>query len=974
MKYILLLIIPFNFCLGQTNNELKKADEIFDKAMEVLESPDYEKSLPYFEEAALIYKKNNDWAKYINSQNFKGKILIEQQKYKEALSVSLSLLHEAQHINPNDIMLGKLYGTIALAYDYSNVFDSALKYHHKALKIWGNYKHEGDSLTSTLMNLGVIHNLTGQNDSSIYYAKRAVEFIKKSPEPDGLTLAKIYNNIGNIYSDTHKYELALEFYKRSIDTHDQYSDEIGMDNVMFNWNSGNVYLAKGNFNTAQSHYENALILIDSISSQSYAKGVIYQNLAELHRQKGEIELSLEYSAKAETILTSVFGDQNSYNFVGVFNTQGLCFFEKKDYESAEKYFKKLIGLVEQSKNHPDVIAVYVNMGELYSVTGDYQKALPYFEKCLKISQESFEADNDYTAMAYNNIARVYQKLEDFDKTKDYYQKAIKVSLLNTGKHLPQFYHGQASLYEEIGKLDSSIYFLKQSIRANISGFETSKESGPPLDSRSLFGGLSKLSQLEEKLYAKSNNANEYNRALETYKAFDEYVKKYSQSYILESDKIELLSEISTTYKNAVSLCHQLFQKTNDKSYLYDAFHFSQSIRSIVLTEAITSSNSKKYLGIPDSLINKEKNLKTDISFYQTQIKTMEIEQDSNDYELLKDYKNTLFDTKRSLERTLKEYETKYPNYFELRHNQKPLNTASILDQIKDRDALIQYTITDDAVYIFLLSNGKLSLEKVDLPQDFDQMIKVNKLDEIVNNVRSYQLLIKPIASLIKGKNLTIIPDGVLWNINFDLLLKEKPESNNPKEFPYLFKEHPISYAYSIPLIFRNKVKKLRDKKPLLAFSFGETDQIDKQFSLRASTPSGEELPGSRAELKAISNFIDGDYFFGKFASEKQFKENAANYQILHLAIHGETDDKKPENSRLYFFTKGDTIEDGQLHAFELYNMDIGADLAVLSACNTGSGEIVVGEGIMSLGRAFAYAGVNSLLLTRWGVSDTLLQR
>ncbi|MBQ0740050.1 CHAT domain-containing protein, partial [Aquimarina celericrescens] len=102
---------------------------------------------------------------------------------------------------------------------------------------------------------------------------------------------------------------------------------------------------------------------------------------------------------------------------------------------------------------------------------------------------------------------------------------------------------------------------------------------------------------------------------------------------------------------------------------------------------------------------------------------------------------------------------------------------------------------------------------------------------------------------------------------------------------------------------------------------------------------------------------------------KNFKKKANAYSILHLALHGEVDNERPENSKLYFTKSTDTMEDNMLYSHELFALDIPAELTVLSACNTGAGKIARGEGIMSLGTAFQYAGTKSLVLTSWEVSD-----
>ena len=105
------------------------------------------------------------------------------------------------------------------------------------------------------------------------------------------------------------------------------------------------------------------------------------------------------------------------------------------------------------------------------------------------------------------------------------------------------------------------------------------------------------------------------------------------------------------------------------------------------------------------------------------------------------------------------------------------------------------------------------------------------------------------------------------------------------------------------------------------------------------------------------------------ATESQFKLAAPESDIIHLATHAIVDDRDPLNSRLLFTISEDTIDDGDLYVWELYNMQIDAQMAVLSACNTGFGKLERGEGVMSLGRAFAYAGCPSIIMSLWPAQD-----
>ncbi len=197
-------------------------------------------------------------------------------------------------------------------------------------------------------------------------------------------------------------------------------------------------------------------------------------------------------------------------------------------------------------------------------------------------------------------------------------------------------------------------------------------------------------------------------------------------------------------------------------------------------------------------------------------------------------------------------------------------------------------------------------------------------------------------------------------------------SNNPKHFPYLLRKHVISYANSANLLFTDTYSHHTPNKlkECLAFSFsGNKHQEAYAVQLAELRNRTDDLPGTRKEIRAIADIIDGKYFYGTQANEANFKENVSQYSILHLALHGEVNNEHPENSKLYFTKSNDSLEDDQLYGHELFALTIPAELTVLSACNTGTGKIAKGEGIMSLGNAFQYAGTKSLLLSNWEISD-----
>ena len=143
------------------------------------------------------------------------------------------------------------------------------------------------------------------------------------------------------------------------------------------------------------------------------------------------------------------------------------------------------------------------------------------------------------------------------------------------------------------------------------------------------------------------------------------------------------------------------------------------------------------------------------------------------------------------------------------------------------------------------------------------------------------------------------------------------------------------------------------EKQLLAYERAQRSEID-------SLP---DLPFAEDEVRSIAAILNGDTNTGSSVSEAMFKNAASGHNIIHLASHSRIDDIDPMNSEIIFSTSENDKEDGLLHTYELFNLNLNADLVCLSACNTGIGKYYKGEGIMSLARGFSYAGVPNVMMS-----------
>jgi CHAT domain-containing protein len=230
-------------------------------------------------------------------------------------------------------------------------------------------------------------------------------------------------------------------------------------------------------------------------------------------------------------------------------------------------------------------------------------------------------------------------------------------------------------------------------------------------------------------------------------------------------------------------------------------------------------------------------------------------------------------------------------------------------------------------------------------------------ESFVTNAHAlYKKLVEPFASAIKEhQRVLIIPDGPINQVPFEILLEEPPRVSgiDYRSLHYLIKSTSIGYAYSSVMLLRPSEPVRRPSLLAVGFTGGSR--------LRAPQPELEEIVGAEEELEALAKrFSRGKFLVGPDATEANFKVFSPQYDIIHLAIHGRGDIQKSFSSSLYFRSKYDSLDDGELHDYELYGLKLKALMAVLSACESG---------MISMASAFTYSGCANILMSLWKVND-----
>ena len=480
-------------------------------------------------------------------------------------------------------------------------------------------------------------------------------------------------------------------------------------------------------------------------------------------------------------------------------------------------------------------------------------------------------------------------------------------------------------------------------------------------------------------------------SLDTYELVISLIDKIKSSFTTEESKLTLANDIRNAFNGAIFVAEKLYALSHEKVYKVKAFTLSEKSKSALLYDAIRDIDAKILANIPVNLQQEEQGLKEDLASYHNLIYEEDRKKSPDNQKLIL-WKNKVFKLKQKYDSLIGYFESEYPSYYKLKYDNRVISPDSLQINLKDDQVFIEYTLTDSILITFVITNKTFDtfvqrnarevIENVNvLRQQFthQNLINYDKKDfrQFIAVTRQlYNDLILPIEQLLGDKRLIFIPDGELGYLSFDVLLTETVDSNlmDYKRLPYLILKNPISYSSSATILFaRQKIEKSSGMGQLVAFapSYENPNEGQQSSNTPAVSSRGNLLPipGVKDEVISILKIFQGKKFMDTRATVSNFKKYAEHYDILHLAMHTIIDDKSPMYSKLVFYPEEDSVNGGYINTYELFNMNFHGELAVLSACNTGSGKLENGEGIISLARGFMHSGLSSIVMTLWEVQD-----
>lgn len=917
---------------------------------------DFDRAMEYFHKAFDIRFKtlgenHPDVAHSLNNMGicyyYKGDYTKAIEYTQKALKIYLITLDE----NHPDVV--RCFHSLGFYYSYKGEYDKAIECFEKALRISLNTLGENHAdVAMYFNNLGVNFNSKGEYDKAIDYYQKALKIGISINGEVNADVSASFNNLGNSFNSKGEYDKAIEYHQKSLKIKLKIQGKKHPDVAAAFNNLGLSFNNKGEYDKAIDYHRRALeIRLNAFGENHPDVAMSFNNLGVSFNSKGDFDRAILYYQKAAQIWLNTY-DENYSSVAKSFNNLGVCFEGKGEYEKAIEYHQKAlkIRLNVFGENHPEVAVSFINLGNIFSSKGEYDQAIQYYKKTLKILTNTYGENHSDVAKSFNNLGWSFNYKGEYDTAIIYCQKALKIRLATLGKAHPNVIASCLALinvYDKTHQYDSVFYYIEQAVAS---------------------------------------------------------IRVQAVAPISVSTKGLYQSQNLPVFEQAIDISLKNANLHYDSTLKQKVFNYSEMSKATMLQAQINAADALAFAGIPDSLLRQERNLRIDITWREKQRQGL-FEQGlaETDTTVLR-ISSLIFDLKDRYEALKKRFEADFPEYYRLQYDLSTVSLSYVQDTLLEKgQTLVEYFTGDSAIYVFTIRPDTFTVTEI--KKDFSLDTLVRQLREGIYSYYQrgvpsaefynttaheytksaytlYDKLIKPIASLLT-ENVIVVPDGVLGYVPFDALLTEKPV--NPTYFhshAYLGRERRISYAYSATLLreMRDKVRKSTPTGSVLAlapFFRGDAtvlreqlDTLSELVALRADTL--KPLQYSGREVLIAEKILKGQALLGLAATKDTFQYLAGRYRILHLSTHGKANDRIGDYAYLGFARSDTSFE--KMYVKDIYNLSLNADMVVLSACETGIGQLQRGEGIISLARAFAYAGAKSIVTTLWQVDDARTSR
>lgn len=832
----------------------------------------------------------------------------------------------------------------------------------------------------------------GEMPRSQSYFEKALFIGRKSA--DFSALANSYYSAGEFYYFRDQVNDALTNYKKSLELWQLAKDPAGEAKTLLSL--GYLYLLQSNFYLS---LESMNLALAKFRETRNVRGEAFtlKAIGSLYKRTNEYRKAVDALQEAERLFPA---DLDFNEKATLYNWFGSLYEEYADWKLSISYREKALNLFIKDNYAYGQMATLSSLGRLNNLDGDHAAALKYLEQADLFAKKL--SDKFYLATIYEETGNVYLQNDDYEKAVSLYNKSLTF-------YNKTLYQRQAAriinklgwVFEKQNKYAIARNYFTESLELNLEVKDRFAES------QTLYN-LARLNFIE----------NNHDNALNLIKRSIEKTESLTSDVINSKLKSAYFSTVSNRYELYVNLLMKVDKENPNGNYAVEALQAAEKSRARSMLENLSLAEAEFTKDAPSETVKREKEIRTLLSSKADKLTDLlSGNPEKTETEKLDSEINELEHKLEDIKAVLKQNS---PIYSAIK-NPAPFDVAEFqLDVLDENSLLLEFSFGNEESYLWLVS--KTEVNSYVLPPREHLESRIEKLRKLIDSrgmlagetVENYQAriaaaetefarearifsreLLGQVAGKLADKRLIIVPDGKLHYFPIAAL----PFPNSTDNTPILLTNETIyaPSAATLAMLMQNRKKISAATKNLLIFSdpiFSDQDARvagaaaaenesqpetnllkTEKFRFAESLISLVRLNASRDESDAIVEIV-GDSQLTALSGAAATRERAldasiSDYKIIHFATHGLIDEERPELSGIVLsqVDAAGQSRNGVVRLQDIYAMNLSADAVVLSACSTGIGKEVKGEGLLSLNNAFLQAGAKSVVASLWKVDD-----
>ncbi|HEY6347783.1 MAG TPA: CHAT domain-containing protein [Candidatus Angelobacter sp.] len=917
-----------------------------------------------------------------------AELLAQSHEWKNADEAYANAIQEAAG---SPLVRSQLLSQWAATFEERNDWAGADKYYHESLLENQKLHSEGLAVAVELQNLGRLAWKRGELTKAEDYYRRALTMIE-ARAPESLPAASSLNWLGNVAWRRGELEKAKDLHQHALAIRKKLAPN-SLDVAASLSNLGNIYYTQGDLDQVERLCLEVIAIQEKLAPDSLVLAGSFNNLGAIAWERFDLANAERYHRRALEIRERLA--PGSPDVADSLTNMGLVLSRRGELQQAQDYYQKALRIQERLAPGSLALAELLNnLASLALELGHAAMAEVYDRRAFAIREKLAPSSPDFASSLYN-LAEAARRAGKLEQAEHYCRRALAIE----DGSVPSSLLAAGSL-GQLGLILQARGDMKGAEDAYRKALALQEKLAPgTVYTADSLGALASLLQQRGELQGAAELFDRSVRALESQTAHLGGAEQVRSGFRARRGEL---------YSNYVDLLVTLQQPEA-------AFHIAEESRARSLLEMLTAAHVDIRTGLNPMLLEKERSSRQALDEATNRwVHALNLE---NNAQLAAGIKNTTETLLQRYEQVEAEIRSASPAYAALTQPQ-PLHMQQAQSLLDGDTFLLEYALGERHSYLFLVSHTSLAVYSLPPRKQIEslaaKLYRALKSREGANQGRSgstpdlqrtalalSRMVLGPVVSRLENKRLLISAEGALQYIPFAVL----PVPGTVKT-PLLL-EHEIAYLPSASVLAILREQELGRKEPPKAVAVFADPVFDvddprvrpgmktaekdhapangarKVSQVRGSARSSDDavwgylprLPFSLREARSIMAVTPADLrmeALGFDASRARATDpELAQYRIVHFATHGLINNSHPELSGLVLSMEDrqGRPQNGFLKLQDIYNLNLPVDLVVLSACKTGLGQAIRGEGLQGLTRGFMYAGASRIVASLWNADD-----